>query len=67
VLVNLCLSWILAIGRRGVGAPVAPLRLELVRSPTHREILEAHFGCRVKFKPAATLWFFGKAIWSGRL
>jgi hypothetical protein len=29
VLVDLCLSWILAIGRRGTEAPFTPLRLEL--------------------------------------
>jgi AraC-like DNA-binding protein len=50
VLVDLCLSWILAIGRRGVGGPMSPLRVELTRPPAHRLIIEAHFGCRARFK-----------------
>jgi hypothetical protein len=50
VLVDLCLSWILSIGRRGTDAQVTPLRLELIRPGQHRELLETHFGCRVRFK-----------------
>ena len=49
VLVDLCLAWVLAIGRRGTGFPITPLRLESTRhEPQHRQILEAHFGCPVK-------------------
>ena len=50
ILVDLCLSWILAIGRRGTDDQVTPLRLELTRPAQHRELLEAHFDCRVRFK-----------------
>lgn len=50
VLVDLCLSWILAIGQRGTGHPVTPLRLELTRPAAHRKLLEAHFGCRAHFE-----------------
>jgi AraC-like DNA-binding protein len=50
VLVDLCLSWILAIGRRGTDGQIAPLRLELIRAVQNRELLESHFGCRVRFK-----------------
>jgi AraC-like DNA-binding protein len=50
VLVDLCLSWILSIGRRGTDGQVTPLRLELTRPVQHRELLETHFGCRVRFK-----------------
>jgi AraC-like DNA-binding protein len=50
VLVDLCLSWILSIGRRGTDGQVTPLRLELTRPAQHRELLESHFGCRVLFK-----------------
>ncbi|MBW8865119.1 MAG: AraC family transcriptional regulator [Verrucomicrobia bacterium] len=50
VLVDLCLSWILAIGRRGTDGQITPLRLELTRPAQHRELLETHFGCRVRFK-----------------
>ena len=50
VLVDLCLSWILGIGRRGTGQPFNPLRVELARSTAHRERLEGHYGCRVQFR-----------------
>jgi AraC-like DNA-binding protein len=50
VLVDLCLSWIFSIGRRGTDGQITPLRLELTRPGLHREPLEAHFGCRVRFK-----------------
>jgi AraC-like DNA-binding protein len=50
VLVDLGLSWILAIGRRGTDGQITPLRLELTRPVQHRELLQSHFGCRVRFK-----------------
>ncbi len=50
VMVDLVLSWILAIGRRGTDGQISPLRLELTRSAQNRELLESHFGCRVRFK-----------------
>lgn len=50
VIVDLCLSWIFAIGRRGTGNAITPLRVELTRASKDRELLESHFGCRVKFK-----------------
>jgi AraC-like DNA-binding protein len=50
VLVDFCFSWILAIGRRGIGGPVTPLCVELTRASEYCEILEAHYGCRAKFK-----------------
>jgi AraC-like DNA-binding protein len=50
VLVDVCLSWILAIGRRGTGNPLNPVRLELARASAQRRLLEGHFGCRVQFK-----------------
>jgi AraC-like DNA-binding protein len=49
LLVDLCLSRILAIGRRGTDRLQGALRLELVRPSRHRGLLESHFGCRVKF------------------
>jgi AraC-like DNA-binding protein len=49
VLLDACLSRILAVGRRGTGGPLTPLRLELTRPPLRREVLETHFGCRVRF------------------
>ena len=50
VLADLGLPWILSIGRRSTDGQVTPLRLELTRLVQNRELLEAHFGCRVRFK-----------------
>ena len=50
LLVDMVLSWILAVGQRGTDGHVAPLRLELTRPAKHHELLEGHFGCRVRFK-----------------
>jgi AraC-like DNA-binding protein len=50
VMVDLVLSWILGIGRRGTDGQITPLRLELTRAAQNRELLESHFGCRVRFK-----------------
>lgn len=50
VMVDLVLSWILGISRRGTDGQITPLRLELTRPAQHRELLESHFGCRVRFK-----------------
>ncbi len=58
VMVDLVLSWILAIGRRGTDARIAPLRLELARAVQNRELLESHFGCRVRFKSSRNALVF---------
>src|SRR5947199_1166560 len=50
VLVDICLSWIFSIGHRGTDGSIKPLRVELTRPVRHRELLEAHFGSRVRFK-----------------
>jgi AraC-like DNA-binding protein len=50
LLVDMVLSWIFAVGQRGTNGQVTLLRLELMRPPKHRELLEIHFGCRVRFK-----------------
>src|SRR5512137_175276 len=48
VMVDLVFSWILGIGRRGTDGQITPLRLELTRAPQNHELLESHFGCRVR-------------------
>jgi AraC-like DNA-binding protein len=58
VLIDLCFSWILSTDRRGGGAPMSPLRVELTRSATHRALIEAHFGCRARFKAARNALIF---------
>jgi len=50
IMVDLGLSWILNVGRRGSDGEIKPLRLELTRPVKHRALLERHFGCRVRFK-----------------
>ncbi len=61
VLLDLCLSWIFSIGRRGTEGQMVPLRLELTRAAPHRELLEAHFGCRVRFKAGRNALVFRDA------
>ncbi len=58
VMVDLVLSWILGIGRRGTDGQITPLRLELTRPAQHRELLESHFGCRVRFKAGRNALIF---------
>ncbi len=55
VLVDMVMSWILGVGRRGTDGQIKPLRLELTRPVQHRELLESHFGCRVRFKAGKEL------------
>ncbi len=50
IMVDLGLSWILGVGRRGTDGEITPLRLQLNRPMKHRTLLERHFGCRVCFK-----------------
>ena len=50
IMVDLGLSWILGVGRRGTDGEITPLRLELSWPVKHRALLERHFGCRVCFK-----------------
>jgi AraC-like DNA-binding protein len=58
VLADLCLAWILAIGRRGTDNQLTPLRLDLTRPIENRELLESHFGCRVRFKAGRNALIF---------
>ena len=58
VLVDLGLSWILSIGRRGTDGQITPLRLELTRAAQNRALLESHFGCRVRFKAGRNALIF---------
>ena len=50
IMVDLGLSWILNVSRRGTDGEITPRRLELTRPVKHRTLLERHFGCRVRFK-----------------
>lgn len=61
VLVDLCLARIHAIGRRGSDQRTKALRLELKRASRDRQLLEAHFGCRVQFGCKRNALVYGKA------
>jgi AraC-like DNA-binding protein len=61
VIVDLCLSWILSIGRRGLGGALTPLAVELARTGEQRELLEAHYGCRVHFQAARNAVVFAES------
>jgi len=61
VLIDMALAWILSVGRRGTNGQITPLRLDLKRPARHRELLETHFGCRVKFKAGRNAILFRKA------
>jgi AraC-like DNA-binding protein len=58
IMVDLGLSWILNVGRRGTDGEITPLRLELTRPAKHRALLEGHFGCPVQFKVARNALVF---------
>ena len=58
IMVDLGLSWILNVGRRGSDGEITPLRLDLTRPAKHRALLERHFGCRVRFKADRNLLVF---------
>lgn len=58
VIVDLVLSWLLSIGRRGTDGRISPLRVELARPAGNRAQLEEHFGCRVHFKARRNALFF---------
>ena len=61
LLVDVCLSWILGIGRRGTGQSITPLRVELARPPLHRALFEAHYGCAVRFKASRNAIVFRRS------
>lgn len=58
IMVDVGLAWILNVGRQGTDGRIKPLRLDLIRSPRHRELLEDHFGCPVRFKTALNALVF---------
>jgi AraC-like DNA-binding protein len=60
VLVDLCLGWIMGVSRRGTDGNLTPLRVELTRPVQNRELLESHFGCRVRFKASRDALVFRK-------
>lgn len=58
IMVDIGLSWILNVGRRGSDGEITPLRLELTRPAKHRALLERHFGCHVRFNTGHNVMVF---------
>jgi AraC-like DNA-binding protein len=58
VLVDMCLAWIVSIARKGTEGQVRPSRVELRRPARHRELLEGHYGCRVRFNAGRNVLVF---------
>jgi len=47
--IDMCFAWTVTIGRRGTGRSINPLRVELRRPESHRQLYEDYFGCSVRF------------------
>ena len=58
ILVDLCFAWLLAIGRRGTGLPLTPLRVEFKRKAARGATYERFFGCAVRFGAARNALVF---------
>jgi AraC-like DNA-binding protein len=58
VLTDLCFAWMLTLGRRGTGQPIAPKRVEFSRTATHRDRYETHFRCPVRFRAPDNVLIF---------
>lgn len=61
ILTDLCFAWLLAIGRRGTGRALTPLRVEFKRRAARRETYERFFGCPVRFDAAENALVFRAA------
>jgi len=61
VLVDMGLSWIFSVGHRGTDGQLIPLRVDLTRPVRNRELLEKHFGCRMKFKAGRNALVFRRS------
>jgi AraC-like DNA-binding protein len=60
LLVDACFAWIVGIGRRGIGSPLNPKRVEFQRAEENRELYAGHFQCPVKFKAKENTLVFRK-------
>lgn len=60
VLLDTCFARVVAIGRRGTGQFVVPLRVEFQRQAAHSKIFESHFGCPVNFDAGRNAVVFSK-------
>lgn len=60
IVTDLCFAWIMSIARRGMGRRIAPVRVALERTPSHRQEYEAYFGCAVRFNAPENAMVFAK-------
>ena len=60
-LLDAAFASMLQLGRRGTGAPIRPLGIEIRQSAEHREIRERYFGCTIKFKAPRNAMVFRKS------
>jgi AraC-like DNA-binding protein len=49
MLIDMCFAWAVAVGGRGTGRRINPLRVELKRPAGNRRLYESHFRCPVTF------------------
>src|SRR5262249_32920393 len=49
MLIDMCFAWAVAVGGRGTGHCINPLRVEFKRPPGNRRLYESHFRCPVTF------------------
>lgn len=59
-LLDTCFARVIAIGQRGTGRPVFPLRVEFQRAAAHSEIFEDHFRCPVIFNADRNALIFSR-------
>lgn len=49
IMTDMAFSWVVCVARHGTDGQVRPLRIELTRGEAHRVLLEAHYGCEIRF------------------
>src|SRR5437016_4451828 len=49
MLIDMCFAWAVAVGGRGTGRRINPLRVEFKRPAGNRRLYESHFRCPVTF------------------
>jgi AraC-like DNA-binding protein len=61
IVTDLCFAWIMSIAKRGMGRRITPVRIDLERASTQRQLYEAHFGCKVRFNAPENAMVFARS------
>ena len=61
LLLDAAFASMLQLGRRGTGAPIRPLRVEIRQAAENQEIRERYFGCAIKFRATRNAIVFRKS------